>query len=123
MINGRLRSRCLVYASLVFVVGFVLAMTSCLSNESKAKRAIEEFYANQGAKDITIDLFYTDAKFPDKAYASATVVYNFASSSGKPQRELSGFILTREGDGWRVERNTIHTKEQQKAALYIAGGK
>lgn len=97
--------------------------TSCSSNESKAKKAIEAYYAGQGTKDIIVDVFYTDPKFPDKAYAGVTVTYNFASGGGKPQREFAGYILLRDGNGWRVERNTTYTKEQQQAAIYIGGGK
>ncbi len=78
---------------------------------------------NQGITDLTLDSFFTDPAFPDKAYTSATVTYNFASSSGNPQREFLGFILTKEGNGWRIERTSAYTKDQQQASKFLAGRK
>ena len=101
----------------------LLGMTSCANNEGKAKKAVEEYLKNQGATKVVMDLFYTNKDYPDKAYASATITYNFASSSGNPQREFLGFILARDGDGWRIEKNASYTKEEDQAARYLAGGK
>jgi hypothetical protein len=98
-------------------------MTSCSSNQSKAKKAIEEYLKGQGATNIVMDLFYTNKSSPDKAYTSATITYNFASSSGNPQREFLGFILARDGDGWRIEKDSGYTKEEAQAARFLAGGK
>jgi hypothetical protein len=100
-----------------------MVMSACSSNESKAKKAIEEYMKGQGATNITMDLFYTDKNSPDKAYTSATITYNFASSSGNPQREFLGFILARDGNTWRVEKNSGYTKEADQAARFLAGGK
>ena len=78
---------------------------------------------NQGVTDLKLDSFFTDPSMPGKAYASATVTYNFASSAGNPQREFLGFILTQEGDGWRIEKTTGYTKDQPQAVKLLAGGK
>lgn len=78
---------------------------------------------NQGITDLKMDSFFTDPTFPGKAYTSATVTYDFASSAGNPQREFLGFILTKEGDAWRIERTASYTKDQQQAAKLLAGGK
>lgn len=107
----------------ILCMGTVFAMTSCSSNESKAKALIEEHLKNQGMTDLTVDSFFTDPNILGKAYTSATVTYNFASSDGKPQREFLGFILAREGGGWRIERRTGYTKDQQQASKLLAGGK
>src|SRR2546426_4112563 len=93
-----------------------LFVSACSSNKSKAKAVIAEYMKNQGTTDLTLDLFYTDPNFPDKAYASATATYNFASSKGTPQKDHLGFILARDGDGWRIERTSGHTTEEQKAS-------
>ena len=122
MTSGRLRSRAFVLTLLV-CMGTVFATTSCSTNESKAKKVIQEYMKNQGITDLTVDSFFTDPNTPGKAYTSATVTYNFASSGGNPQREFLGFILTQEGNGWRIERATSYTKDQQQAAKYLAGGK
>jgi hypothetical protein len=70
-----------------------------------------------------MDLVHTDPKSPDKVYASATITYNFANAEGKAQQEFLGFILARDGKGWRIERNAPYTKEQSQAANYLAGRK
>ena len=122
MINGRLRTAAL-SLTLVVCLGAILVTTSCSSNESKAKKAIQEYMKNQGIKDLVMDSFFADANFPGKAYASATVTYNFASAGGNPQREFLGFILAQEGDGWRIERSAGYTKNQEQAAKFLAGVK
>lgn len=122
MINERLRISTFVFTLLV-CMGTVLATASCSTNESKAKKAIQEYMKNQGIKDLTMDSFFPDPNSPAKAYASATVTYNFASSGGNPQREFLGFIMAKEGDGWRIERSAGYTKEQQQAAKFLAGTK
>src|SRR3989442_5575615 len=123
MTNGTFGSRVLAFTLLALCAGTVFATMSCSSNESKVKKTIEESLKPHGVTEIIVDLFYTDPKFPDKAYTSATLTYNFATADGRPQREYLGFILAREGDGWRIEQNTNYTKEKQKAATYLTGGK
>jgi hypothetical protein len=122
MINGRLRKSTLSFTLLMCLVA-VFFTTSCTSNESKAKALIQEFMKNQGINDLQIDSFYTDSNQPGKAYTSATVTYNFASSGGNAQREFLGFILSKEGSGWRIDRTTSYTKDQQQAFKLLAGGK
>lgn len=122
MINGTPRIRILVFVFLLGL-GTVFSTTSCSSNESKAKKLIQEHLKNQGVTDLNMDSFFTDPKFPGKAYTSATITYNFATSSGSPQKEFLGFILTQEGNGWRIERTTSYTKDKDQAAKYLAGGK
>ena len=122
MINGRLRKSTLSFTMLMCLVTVFLT-TSCKSNESKAKAVVQEFMKNQGITDLVIDSFYTDSSQPGKAYTSATVTYNFASSGGNAQREFLGFILAQEGSGWRVERTVSYTKDQQQAIKLLAGGK
>lgn len=123
MTNGRLRNLTIV-STLLLCLGTVFSTTSCATNnESKAKTVIQEYMKNQGITDLKVDSFFTDPNFPGKAYTCATVTYNFASSGGNPQREFLGFILTQEGDGWRIERNASYTKDQQQAAKLLAGGK
>ena len=118
----RLRNRTFVFTLLLCLCS-VFTTTSCATNESKAKKLIQEYMKNQGITDLQMDSFFTDSNSPGKAYTSATVTYNFASSGGNPQREFLGFILTQEGDGWRIERPASYTKDQQQAAKLLADGK
>ena len=122
MINARLRKSTLSLTLLMCLVTLFLT-TACTSNESKAKAVIQEFMKTQGITDLKIDSFYTDSSQPGKAYTSATVTYNFASSGGNAQREFLGFILAQEGSGWRIDRTTSYTKDQQQALKLLAGGK
>ena len=97
-----------------------LAIMGCSSDKSKAKALISEYMNGQGVTDIKIDVFHTSRSYPDKAYTSATVTYNFASSDGKPQREFLGFVLNRAGNDWHIERNTVYTTAENQAEKYLA---
>ena|SRR6185503_13391664 len=97
----------------------------CSSDKSKAKVLIAEYMKGQGVTDITIDVFHTSSNYPGKAYTSATIIYNFASSDGKPQREFLGFVLNRVGNDWQIEKNSRYTAEENQAEMFLApsGGK
>lgn len=123
MINQTYLSRRFIVACLTVSMSLIFAATSCSSGESKSKKVIAEYLKNQGVTDIIVDTFYTDPAFPDKAYTSATITYNFVGGDGKPQREFLGFILTRADSDWRVERFESYTKDKQEAARYLSGGK
>jgi len=120
MIN---RNGALTLATLLLICGMLGSTVSCSGNEKKARNVIQEYLKNQGVVDLVVDLFYTDPNIPDKAYASATATYNFAGADGKPKREFLGFIMARDAGGWRIERNASYTKEQQRAATFLTGGK
>jgi hypothetical protein len=104
-------------------LAMLLSTVSCSGNEVKAKKTLQEYLKGQGVTDLTVDLFYTDPNVPDKAYVSATATYNFAGSEGKLKREFLGYVLVREGTGWKVDHNVSYTTERQKAGTYLAGGK
>lgn len=104
-------------------MGLLLSTTSCSRNDTKVKKVIEDHLKGQGVKDLVVDMFYTDPNIADKAYTSATITYNFAGADGKLKHEYLGYIMAREGEGWRIERNTSYTKEEQRAATLLAGGK
>jgi flagellar basal body-associated protein FliL len=120
MTNGRPQSRIIIVVLLLTCLAATFAITACSSNKSQAKALIAEYMTGQGATDISIDIFHTSRNYPDKAYTSATITYNFASSDGKPQREFLGFTLNRAGNGWRIEKNTSYTTEEDQAEKYIA---
>jgi ketosteroid isomerase-like protein len=107
----------------IFTLSLALgANVACAGNESRAKKAIEEYLKGQGTTNLTLDSYYPSST-GDRAYASATVTYNFANSSGEMQKEFLGFILAREGGGWRIERSAAYTTDKEKAQTYLAGGK
>jgi hypothetical protein len=98
-----------------------IGMIGCSTNKKKAKSLIAEYLTGQGVTDISIDVFHPSTNFPDKAYTSATITYNFASSSGKPQREFLGFILSRQEGAWRIEKSASYTADESQAEQYIVG--
>ena len=119
MINVSLSKRAILLG--LFLCLAAAFTTACSSDESKARTLIQEYMKNQGVTDLKVDSFITDPSMPGKAYTSATVTYNFASSAGNPQREFLGFILTQEGSGWRIERPAAYTKDQQYAVKLLGG--
>jgi hypothetical protein len=120
MINKHPQLRAIIIALLV-CLGTGLSFSSCATNESKAKKAIQEYLKSQGVTEMTLDSFVTSPNSPGKAYTSATVTYNFATADGRPQREFLGFILAKEGSGWRIENTTGYTTDEQKAIRFLAG--
>jgi hypothetical protein len=120
MINKNPKLRAIILA-LLLCLGTGLSFSSCATNESKAKKVIQEYLKSQGVTELTLDSFVTSPNNPGKAYTSATVTYNFATSDGRPQREFLGFILAKEGSGWRVEHPTGYTKDEQQAIKFLAG--
>src|SRR5215831_5149459 len=119
MIRTNSRIRSIIFA-LSVCLGLIVLFSSCASNESKAKKVIQAYMKNQGITDLTMDSFFTSSSVPGKAYTSATVTYNFATSDGKPQREFLGFILAQEGGNWRIERNVGYTKDEQQAIKFLS---
>lgn len=70
---------------------------------------------------MQVDLSYHLPEFPEKRYLSLTVTYNFATAEGKPQREFLGYVLKRDGQEWKIDKNTIYTKNEQKAKEILSG--
>ena len=101
----------------------VISALSCSSNETKVRQAIEDRLKGQGIRNLVIDLFHPSKKIPGKAYASATVTYNFATSSGAFQQEYLGFILKQDGSNWTIDQPAGYTKEPEKAENFLAGNK
>ena len=124
MNNGRLCFRIITPIVLALISSFILfSTTSCASRESKGRKAVEDFLKNQGLRDLKVDLFHTSKDYPDKAYISVTVTYNYATSDGSFQREMLGYILKQDGQRYTLEQNTTYTKDQQNAEVLLAGKK
>ncbi|MEK6301102.1 MAG: hypothetical protein AABO41_10305 [Acidobacteriota bacterium] len=108
---------------LLLLCGLALAAGACKTAESAAQKTVDQYMKSRGARDVKPDFFYTDSKFPDKAYLSATITHNFASSDGNFKKENLGFILNRDGSGWQVERITGHTTRGDEASAILSGQK
>jgi len=103
--------------------GLALAAGSCKTAQSSAENTVDQYMKSRGAREVKPEFFHTDSKFPDKAYLSATITHNFASSDGNFKKERLGFILNRDGSGWQVERITGYTTRGEEADSILAGQK
>ena len=101
----------------------VTSSLSCASRETRARKAVEEYLKNQGLRELGVDMFHTSKDFPDKAYISVTVTYNYATSDGSFQREMLGYILNKNGQDYNVEKPASYTKDEQRAETLLAGKK
>jgi len=114
------------FKALIFllVCAYALAFaTACSSNKAKAREVILDSLKDLNVRELKVDSFYTDSKYPNLAYASATVIHNFAGPSGEPQREYLGYILRRDGEGWKIQKLTAYTEDEDKARVFLGGGK
>ena len=114
----------LLHLSLLLVIsGLGLTAGSCKSAQSSAEKTLLQHLNSPGVRETKVDFFHTDPNVPDKAYISATVTHSFASSDGNFKKEYLGYILSRDGDGWKIEKSTNYTKEEAEARMLLAGEK
>jgi hypothetical protein len=120
---NRYRAKTQTVSLLFFFILLLTFASACNSKQEKARKAVEEKLKNQGVREMTVDFFHPADNMPDKAYIAVTVTYNFATSDGTFQKEYLGYILKQDGQNWAVERNTLYTKEKDRAENALAGRK
>ncbi|MFY9607146.1 MAG: hypothetical protein WAU45_00865 [Blastocatellia bacterium] len=108
---------------LLVIIGLAVTAGSCKSARSSAEKTLEQHLKSRGIREVKVDFFHTDPSFPDKAYISATLTHNFASSDGNFKKEYLGYILSRDGEVWQVEKSTGYTKEAGEASTLLSGEK
>lgn len=113
--------RPLMVIALMQVLVIVLLSVSCKKNDQEIPKSLQEYLKNQGIQETVMDLDYSPVDIPDRKYISLTVTYNFSSSDGKPQKELLGFILKKDGNEWKIDRSTAYTKSDKKAKELLSG--
>lgn len=119
-----MRFRAVIHSFLILAVSFTLLINlSCASRETKARKAVEEYLKNQGLRDLNVDMFHTSKDIPDKAYISVTVTHSYATSDGSFQREMLGYILNKNGQGYSVDKPASYTKDEERAETLLAGKK
>ena len=109
--------------SLSILILFSFAAISCSQDTESVKKSIEQHLKDLGVRDVNVDLFMPDPNDKSKAYASATVTYNFAKGDGQLQKEYLGFILKQEGQDWKIEKTTAYAKEEERARQILLGTK
>ena len=108
---------------LLVITGLAFTAGSCKSARSSAEKTLQQHLKGPAIREVKVDLFHTDPNFPDKAYISATVTHSFASSDGNFKKEYLGYILSRDGEGWQIEKSSGYTKEEGEASTLLSGGK
>lgn len=101
----------------------LVLFAACGREQARALKPVEEYLKNFGAREVKADLFVRAKNDPNKAYISVTTTYNFATAKGEPQKEYLGFILKREGDQWKIEKNVSYTTSERDAETILAGSK
>src|SRR5262249_33316096 len=101
----------------IFLAGF----SACEKKQNQIPKSLADSLKAVGAQDMQVDLLYQPPDIADKKYLSLTVTYNYATSSGKPQKEFLGYVLKQEGREWKVDHNTNYTKNEQTAKDLILG--
>ena len=111
-----------VISPIVFLLSLCL-LAACSNTSAGISKAVEDYAKSNGAKEVVTDLVYKDANSSDKAYVSATITHNYADAKGNFQREFLGYILRKDGNDWKIERNATYTKDEKKAQQLLAGQK
>jgi hypothetical protein len=120
---NRYRAKTQTVSLLIFFTLLLALVSACSSKQEKARKAVEEKLKNMPVREMTVDFFHPADNMPDKAYVAVTVTYNYATSDGSFQKEYLGYILKQDGQNWAVERNTLYTKEKDRAETALAGHK
>jgi hypothetical protein len=118
------------FISLLLVFISVPLFTACESRDSKVEQTILDYLRTKGAadvKEVELILFHTDSNTPERAYASARLVYASGDVSAREgQRNMhegSGYILKRDGGNWAIESIAKYTDKPEDAAKLLAGEK
>ena len=113
-----------------FFVPFIIALAltaACKSQETKAFDFVAEHIkaTDPDFKDLKLELFHTNSSAPDKAYIAVSGTRGFVSGSSKLQPDFRGFLLLKEGDGWRIAPgNTVrYTTKPAEADKILSGQK
>jgi hypothetical protein len=111
--------------SLFFLLftGLLIGSQACSSGKAEALNTVQDYLKPHDPREVKLDSFYTSLDFPDRAYISVTVTYNFATGTGAFQKEYLGFVLQRAENGWTINKNTSYTTEESEAKALIAGRK
>jgi hypothetical protein len=99
----------------------LVLLQACGREQSRALKPIEEYLKSFGAREVKADLFLPDKNNPTRAYMSVTATYNFANSKGELQKEYLGFLLKKDGDQWKIEKNVPYTTSERDAEVILAG--
>ena len=107
----------------LIIILSLTTLTSCSAQEKNAFKPVEDYLKKMGAREVKAGMFVTRPDFPDHAYLSVVATWNFANSKGEPQKESLGYLLKKEGESWRMERNVPFTEDRAKAREFIEGKK
>ena len=116
--------RPLLFSPVIIAIALAVA---CKSQETKAFEFVAEHLkaTDPDFKDPKLELFHTNSSAPDKAYIAVSGTRGFVSGSSKLQPDFRGFLLLRDGDGWRIApgKTVRYTTEPTEADKILAGQK
>ena len=113
--------------AILFLSTAIITNVSCGGQKEKALRVVVDHLKviDPELRDIKLELFHTTPSIPDKAYVSVTGTRGFASGAGKAQEDHLGFLVVKEGEGWKMAQSMPikYTVDPAVADRYLAGNK
>jgi hypothetical protein len=109
---------------LIFLCTFgLLPSLGCNADQNRAEESVAQHLKQTGVRDVKLDLFLQAADSPDRAYVSVTATHPFANSEGNLQKEFLGFIVRKQGQEWKVDKNVAYTTDKDTARSLLLGRK
>ena len=96
--------------------------SGCNKEANRAKDSVDQSLKAMGVKKTDMSIFVVDPAAVDRAYISVTATWNFADSSGQPQKENLGFIMKKNGDAWQIQNLGIKYTDDKNTALILLKG-
>lgn len=101
----------------------LLPCMACNADQNRAEESVAQHLKQTGVRDVKLDLFLQAADSPDRAYVSVTATHPFANSDGSFQKEYLGFIVRKQGEEWKVDKNVSYTTDRETARSLLLGRK
>src|SRR5215813_6383173 len=107
-----------------FVAVAVLVLSACNTEGKRAMEVLDRNLKALGVKKTEMSLFVVDPASPERAYISLIATWNFANSAGQPQKENLGYIVKKDGEAWKIEKEGLrYTDDKSSAIAMLRGGK
>lgn len=108
----------------ILVAAAFLALSGCNAQAKRAMEPVDQKLKPMGVKQTEMSLFVVDPASPERAYISLIATWNFANSAGQPQKENLGYIVKKDGEAWKIEKEGLrYTDDKSSAIAMLRGGK
>jgi hypothetical protein len=102
-------------SALLICLVLLALMPGCSSEKNAALKAVEQTLKPLGVRDVKVDSFLVSKTSPDVAFIAVTATWNFADASGKPQKEMLGYLLKKNGQEWKIEKSVPYDPKSPKS--------